>query len=293
MTDAAEASAVRPGPWRKVRKFALRVLVMVVVGYALMVGLLAGCQSRLVYHPSNEQYQTPDDAGLTFEDVHLETDDGVKIHGWWTPARKPRGTALFFHGNAGNITHRVETLAILNRLRLNTLIIDYRGYGTSEGSPSEEGTYKDAEAAWDYLTKTRGIPAEHIVIHGRSLGGGVAVYLAEEHTPAALIAESTFTSIPDVAARMFPFLPVRWVCRIKYNSAERIAHVKCPVLVVHSPADEVIHYDFGKKLYAAAGQPKQFLEISGGHNDSRASQQRYTTALDIFLAAHLPPDRNP
>lgn len=249
-------------------------------------------QSRLVYYPTRKLEDTPADWNLTYEDVWLKASDGVKIHGWYVPAAKPRGTLLFFHGNGGNISHRIETLEIFNRLGLNVLIVDYRGYGLSEGKPSEDGTYRDAEAAWDYLTQQKAVPPENIILFGRSLGGAVAVYLAEKKHPAGLIVESTFTSIPDVGAKMFPFLPIRWLCRIKYDSAARIANVGCPVLSIHSPDDDIIRYEFGRALFDKAVEPKRFLEIEGSHNEGfLCSIIAYQNGLDEFIRQCLPGSR--
>ncbi|HPN84655.1 MAG TPA: alpha/beta hydrolase, partial [Victivallales bacterium] len=161
---------------------------------------------------------------------------------------------------------RLHSIQVFNKMRCNVLIFDYRGYGRSEGSPSEKGTYLDADAAYDYLMK-KGIPEKEIIIFGRSLGGAVAVDLASRNNPSALIIESTFSSIPDMAAKLYPFLPARLLCVIKYDSLMKIEKIKCPLLVVHSPHDEIIPFEMGRKIYEKAKEPKRFLEIIGSHNE--------------------------
>ena len=227
---------------------------------------------------------------MDYEDVSLTTSDGVKLHGWFVPATaEPKGTVLMFHGNAGNISHRLETIAIFHELGYNAMIIDYRGYGRSEGSPGEEGTYRDAEAAWTYLTRKRKIEADRIVLFGRSLGAAVAAWLAVEKHSAGLILESAFTSVPDRGAEMYKFLPVRLLARINYDTLGRIDKLRCGLLVIHSRDDEIIPYHHGEQLFEAAKQPKRFQEISGGHNNGFiTSGSIYKNALAEFLSESIP-----
>jgi len=173
---------------------------------------------------------------------------------------------------------------------LSVLIVDYRGYGQSEGRISEQGTYLDAEAAWRYLVEQRGVSPEEIIIFGRSLGGGVATWLAGVHPPRALILESTFTSVPDIGAGQFPFVPVRWLARIHYNSLERLRQIHVPVLIIHSPDDTTIPYSHGERLFEAANEPKEFLEIQGGHNEGFIiSGNHYQAGIDAFIKKHARP----
>jgi fermentation-respiration switch protein FrsA (DUF1100 family) len=212
----------------------------------------------------------------------------MRLDGWFVPAEHPRGVLLFFHGNAGNISHRLGSLQIFHDLGLSTFIFDYRGYGRSEGKVSEQGTYRDGEAAWRYLTVERGIPNDSIVYFGRSLGASIAAHLAMKQAPAALILESAFTSVPDVGARAYPFLPVRWLARFQYDTQEYLQSVSAPVLIIHSPQDEVIPFKFGRALFASANEPKQFLEIRGGHNEGfQLSGRVYIDGIDEFLRVHL------
>ena len=241
----------------------------VVLAYAAILLLVFVFQPRLVYFPQVERdlAVTPRAIGLGYEDVSLQTTDGVVLHSWWVPARQPRGAVLLMHGNAGNISHRLGYLTMFNRLGYSVLLFDYRGYGKSSGSPGEAGTYRDAEAAWRHLTESRQFAARDIVIVGESLGGGVATWLAEQHPPRALVLASTFTSVPDLGARVYPWLPVRLLARIEYGNLSRIGKIEAPVMIAHSRHDEIIPYAHGEALFAAAREPRQFLELSGGHND--------------------------
>jgi len=260
---------------------------ILLAGFGLILGGLFLFQSRLVYFPMSKMDGSPEDMGLSYEDVRLTASDGVELHGWFVPAEGARGVVLFCHGNAGNISHRLETMALIHGLGLSVFIFDYRGYGQSEGKPSEEGTYKDAWAAWQYLTRDRDMAPKDIVVWGRSLGGPIAAWLAREATPGALILESTFTSIPDIGAKLYPFLPVRLIARIGYNTGEYVSNVKCPVLVVHSPQDRLVYFEFGCRLFEAAPEPKEFLKITGDHNNGfLVSGAIYRDGVDAFLKRH-------
>lgn len=263
------------------------ILLLVVGLYLGITALLFFFQNRLIYFPLRHLALTPAAKGLTYETVRFEAADGVKLTGWFVPAEPARGTVLFFHGNAGNISHRLESIEVFHRLGLNTFIIDYRGYGQSEGSPSEQGTYLDAEAAWRYLIDEREISPDKIIFFGRSLGGGVAAWLAEKHPPALLILESTFTSVPDLAAQLYPFLPVRLLARVHYNTLERLSQIKAPILIGHSLDDKVIPYNHGRRLFAAAPEPKGFLELHGRHNDGFMVSRNYESSLEAFISRYL------
>lgn len=259
--------------------------------YGLILLILFVFQPRLLYYPnlpSHEIAATPEDIGLSYEPVAIVTEDQVRLDGWFIPEQDARGVLLFFHGNAGNISHRLDSLKIFNDLRLSVFIFDYRGYGRSEGRPSEQGTYREAEAAWHYLTEQRRVPPHDIVLFGRSLGAAVAAQLASRRTPKALILESAFTSVPDLAAELYPFLPARWLARFRYSTEDYLGSVDCPVLIVHGRDDEIIPYPHGAHLFAAAKEPKRFLEIRGSHNEGfLLSGQHYVKGLDAFITAHL------
>lgn len=266
----------------------LTTLLILGGGYLAVVALAFALQDRLLYVPARQLVTTPDRHGLSYETVHVDTEDGERLHGWWMPARDARGTLLFLHGNAGNISGRIESIRQFHRLGLNVLIVDYRGYGESTGSPSEEGLYRDTDAAWRHLTETRGIDPLRIVVFGRSLGAGPGTWLATRHRPGALILESPFTSVPDIAAHHYPWLPVRLLVRMQFDNLGRIDRIEAPLLTIHSPDDRVIPFAHGRQVFAAAHEPKQFLEIDGGHNDGfLISEERYLPAVDRFLHQHL------
>lgn len=266
-------------------------LTLVALGLLLLNGMMFLQQPAMVFYPLDTLDQTPEDWGLEYQDVWLETEDGVRLHGWYLPHPEARQVLLFFHGNAGNISHRRESLEIFHRLGLGTLIIDYRGYGRSEGRPTEQGLYADARAAWQWLTVQRGFDPGQILLFGRSLGGVVATRLASEVQPRGLIVESAFTSARDVGRKFFPLLSWLVVLRYDFDAEEWIRKVRCPVLVLHSPQDEIIPYELGEKLFQAANEPKRFFRLRGGHNDGfLRSQPEYERVLSDFIRRlSLPP----
>ena len=267
----------------------LTLLLAMGGGYLAVVGLAYAFQDQLLYFPSSRLLTTPDRYGLAYDAVHVDTEDGERLHGWWIPADDARGTLLFFHGNAGNISGRLENVQQFHQLGLNVLIVDYRGYGKSTGSPSEEGLYRDAEAMWQHLVAERDIDPSQIIIFGRSLGGGPATWLATQRGAGALILESAFTSVPDMAAHHYPWLPARQLTTTQFNNRERIGRVDAPLLAIHSRGDEVAPFEHGRELFDAAREPKQFLKIDGGHNDGfLVSADRYLRTIDQFLREHLP-----
>ena len=264
------------------------IIFIIITVWILLSALLYIFQPKFVYFPFDKLETTPKAVNLDFENVLIKTEDNVNLHGWYVQHNSPKATLLFFHGNGGNISHRLDSLVIFKQLGLSTLIIDYRGYGQSEGITSEQGTYKDAKAAWGYLLNDKKLSEKDIIIFGRSLGAAVAAWLASQHTPRALILESAFTSIADIGKHYYPYLPTRLLVRIKYPTVQYIKNVNCPVLITHSPTDEIIPYKFGKKLFAIANEPKSFLEIVGGHNEGFiVSGNIYTNGLKEFLSTVL------
>lgn len=270
--------------------------------YGGLVLYLFAAQSSLIYFPdlpTRTVEATPAAIGLPFEALTLPTEDGEQLSGWYIPAREPRATLLYLHGNGGNIGHRLDPIAVFNRIGLDVLIIDYRGYGDSTGRPSEEGTYADALAAWRFLTVTRGIPPQRIVLFGESLGGAVAAWLAAREQPAGLMLYASFTSVPDMAQALYPLLPARWLARYRYDTRAALADGASPLLILHSRDDELIPFSHGEALLAAARAPKGLVELEGGHNDALlVSRERYAAAVDRFLRdvvdpAGAPPEAAP
>jgi hypothetical protein len=242
-----------------------------------------------LYFPIRSVDVTPHGLGLAFDEAAFVAADGVQLQGWYVPAAEADApVVLFFNGNGGNIGHRLEKLAVLHQLGLSVLLFDYRGYGASSGRPSEKGLYADGEAAYRYLRDVRKVPRERIIAHGESLGGAVAIELASRLPVGAVIFESSFTSVADMARRMFPFLPVGLLVRQRYDSLSRIARVKAPVLVMHSPQDDIVPYEQGRLLFEAAPQPKAFAELRGDHNNGfLESGAAYSEAIRDFLARHI------
>jgi fermentation-respiration switch protein FrsA (DUF1100 family) len=293
------------------------VLISVAIAYGAVLALVFLFQSRLVYYPEigREVAATPKSYGLQFDQVEIRTSDGETLQAWWVPATDARATVLFFHGNAGNISHRLDYLLMFNRLRFSTLIVDYRGYGKSTGSPSEEGTYRDAEAAWNYLRDMRQAKPRDVVIAGESLGGAVAAWLAAylgtdavpargkeapipfsppesgwgaREVPRAVLLFSTFTSATDLGAEIYWFLPVRLISRVGYENLENLARIRAPVFIAHSRQDDVVPFTHGKKLFDSANEPKTFLEMSGGHNEGFIfTRPEWVAQLAAFLDRHV------
>jgi fermentation-respiration switch protein FrsA (DUF1100 family) len=266
----------------------LLIALLLWCAFALYVFLM---QPRLLYYPEmpgRELSATPADIGLDYESVRLTTRDGVQLSGWFVPHPRDRATLLFLHGNAGNISHRLDSIRLFHDLGLAVFIIDYRGYGESGGRPTEEGTYRDAATAWEYLVGQRHLAPGEIVVFGRSLGGAIAADLASRTQPAALFLESTFVSVPDMAATLYPWLPVHWLSRYRYDTGAKLASISAPLLIAHSADDEIIPYAQGRRLFDLAREPKQFLELRGGHNGGfLVKREGYTRAIDAFLKKYL------
>ena len=260
------------------------------LGYVALLLNFYFNQADMLYlpdYPGAGSDATPFDVGLEYQAVAFKTEDGVQLDAWLVPAESTRGVVLICHGNAGTISNRLSTLKLFNQLGFSSFIFDYRGYGRSQGETSEAGTYLDAEAAWRYL-RQQGFAEDEIVIFGRSLGGAVAANLARQHAPAALILESSFTSVPDVAAELYPLFPVRWLSRFRYDTLDYLQSITAPTLVVHSRQDGIIPFSHGQRLFAAATEPKQFIELSGGHNDAIfVSKVVYRQGLDRFFNQYI------
>ncbi|MCH7821892.1 MAG: alpha/beta hydrolase [Proteobacteria bacterium] len=264
----------------------MKFIYVVIAGYGLLIVFVYLMQGRMLYlpdMPGRTLTMTPIDVGMDYEDVSIETADGVTLHGWFVAGQSSR-VLLFFHGNAGNISHRLDSIRLFRNLGLSVLIIDYRGYGQSGGKITESGTYRDADAAWRYLLEDRGLSASDIVIFGRSLGASVASRLAAQHRPLALIVESSFTSIPDIAQELYPWLPARWMSRYSHATREYVRDVHCPLLVVHSRNDDIIPFHHGEAIFASANEPRTLLALRGTHNDAfLRDENTYMEGLRTFL----------
>ncbi len=252
----------------------LRFLGMAVLiggGTLLALGFL---EEKFAFYPSRAIEITPDAVGLRHEEVRLEAADGQRIAGWWLPAAEPLATVLFLHGNAGNISHRLHHLMLLHAADLSVLIIDYRGYGESSGSPTEEGLYLDADAAWEHLTESKGIDPARIALYGESIGCVPALHLAREirragrPDPGALVLEGAFTSALEMGRRVFPFLPLRLILSMKMDNLSTVAEVDAPMLFIHGSNDEIVPIRMARRVFdASPARLKEFHEVRGGmHN---------------------------
>ena len=266
---------------RRVLRLAARVLVGLVIAGALLLVF----EKKLIYFPTRAHDATPAGLGLAHEEVELVAGDGVRLHGWFLPAKGSRLTVLLFHGNAGNISHRLDRALLMQlRLKVDTFLLDYRGYGRSEGSPDEAGTYEDARAAYRWLA-ARGTSPERLVLFGESLGSAVATQLATEVASRALVLESPFTSVPDMARAVYPFLPLWPFVRTRYDTLSKIGALRVPLLILHGERDEVVPFAQGRRVFEAAPEPKRFYAIRGaGHNDTYVvGGDAYWQALSDFM----------
>jgi fermentation-respiration switch protein FrsA (DUF1100 family) len=263
-------------------EYAMKTLFLLAILFFFVL-FLRFIERKNLYFPLREIEATPQNIGLDYEDINLTTKDGVRIAGWFIPSEKARATVLFFHGNGGNISHRLEKIKMLNDLNVNVFIFDYRGYGESSGSPSENGLYADAEAAYDLLVNKRKIVPLRIIAYGESLGGAVAVYLAGKREVGGIIMESTFTSVHDMARRLLPFFPT-FLLKSRFDSLGKIKEIGVPKLILHSRDDEIVPLELGNILHREAAGPKEFVELRGGHNDAfLVSQEVFIAAIDSFV----------
>lgn len=256
---------------RSIIRRILRFIVPVFLGIAAGTALMVLFEEKLIYFPYKypDGNWQPETYGLKAEDCFFTTSDGLKLHGWFFRVDNPRATMLWCHGNAGNITHRLDNIQKLLPLGINVFIFDYRGYGRSEGEPSEEGLYADARAAYDFLTGEKSIRSDSIVVFGRSIGSVVAVDLAAERPCRGLILESSFPSAKAMARELFPFLPLHLFLRSRFDADSKIARIKVPILFIHGIEDRTVPIHLGKQLFERANQPKTFYEIRGAdHNDT-------------------------
>lgn len=282
-----------------------------IVALVLLWGGLRWFERLNLYIPSREHYAHPGTYGMPYEDVTFTASDGTRLHGWYIDAAVsdtrahvindpplPRTAALrsgksgppvvvFFHGNAGNISHRIQQLRIFRGMAASIFIFDYRGYGKSTGWPSENGTYLDGVAAVEYLEKVRNISWENIFYFGHSLGSAVALETALRRPPRGLILSSPFTSTADMGKIVFPFLPVEWLVSYRYANLKKIGGLSAPLLLMHSKADDIVPYWMGEKVFGAAHEPKTFVETLGDHNEGFLETPYYGSKMREFISGHM------
>lgn len=261
-------------------------------GYIGLCGLVYKHQDRLIYFPDDYIGADPASANLTYEEFSVDVSPEVTVHGWIvTSADENAPWILQFHGNAGNIANRVDHLRLFHELGFNGVLFDYRGYGKSSGEPSEKGLIEDGLAVVKYLEEVRGVDPRFLIYWGESLGGGVASQVALKKPPRALILKSTFTSVPDLAADVYPFLPVRLLAKTRFDTKEAVPTFLFPKLIIHGQADTIIPIQHGQTLYQLCLEPKTFFAASGGHNTSPMELgQEFKDTVKSFVTEAVPTD---
>lgn len=261
----------------------MRVFLIILIGLSLIFAYVKYIEHKGIYYPVKEISLYPSSAGMSFKDIYITTEDNVRINSWFISNQKAKYTLLFFHGNAGNIGDRLDKLQLLYQAGLNIFIIDYRGFGKSQGRPSEHGFYRDAFKAYDYLINTVGISPDHVILYGESLGSAIAMDLAFHKKVKALILEGAFSSGRDMAVRFYPFLP-RFIFSNSFDSLTKVKEINAPKLFIHSLNDEIVPFNLAKKLYNNAEGPKEFLETRGDHNSTfLISREVYISSISAFI----------
>jgi len=277
-----------PLPARRVTHWLRQVTVAIIISVLVWFVMIMILEDQMIYFPAKypEGYWEPEEYGVAVEDCYFDTEDGVRLHGWFCASEAARLTLLWCHGNAGNISHRLDIIKNLHALGINIFIFDYRGYGKSEGEPDEEGIYRDGVAAYEYLVKKREIHPDSIVLFGESLGTAVAVDLAVKRNIRALVLQSAFTNAKDMAVRMFPIPVPPFIIHSKFDSIDKIRQVRVPVFFIHGDDDTIVPVELGRKLFDAANEPKEFYQIAGAdHNDTHlVAGKEYYRRIGAFLA---------
>jgi fermentation-respiration switch protein FrsA (DUF1100 family) len=261
----------------------LKVILYIAAGCVLIFGYAKYIEKRSVFFPEKKIEFTPASLNITFEDVNITTPDKFKINGWFIPRNNAKRTVLFCHGNAGNIGDRLDKINMFQEIGFNVLIFDYRGYGRSQGRPSEKGLYLDTRAAYEYLLNERKIIPDEIILYGESLGNAAVIDLASKRQVKAVILEGAFSSGKDMAGTLYPFIPAFLFSDI-FNSIQKIKKINAPKLFLHSVDDEIVPYKIAKKLFESAQEPKYFVELNGSHNDAfLESKDKYLSAIISFI----------
>jgi len=274
--------------WKRTGKFILRRWLLIAM-LAFVIGVIMTphkLERFFLYFPTQHLRYDPNAVGLDFQDINPVTEDNVKLHGWFVPCEDSNKTVLILHGNGGNIGDRISYLKMFHDLGVNVLIIDYRGYGRSEGKPFEEGLYRDARAAYDWWAGKRRQSDGNLILFGESLGGAVAVHLASEVSPSGLILQSTFTSAWDMAKTMFPIGLLQPLINVHFNSADAITRITCPKLFIHGDRDKTVPFRLGRELFDLAPDPKFFYPVpEADHNDLLfIAGSEYAQQLKLFLS---------
>jgi len=264
-------------------KILLRIIVIFALGMAGIVGYMVSFEADYIYAPERELARNPTAVGLNFRTEHLKTSDSVNLSAWYMPKANARFTLLHLHGNGGNMSSRLKQYRRWHDMGLAVLAIDYRGYGESEGTPSEAGLYADAQAAWKLLTVTYGIPSQHIIIAGRSLGCAVAAHLATTVKPAGLALEVPFSNLPDMSAAYYPWLPLRWFVHSQFDVETAVRSNHAPLLVISATADKIIPAGMAERVYESANAAAK-SKPSAASNTSESTQKTPPHAIHSILS---------
>ena len=261
----------------------MKILIYLLAAVIAAFFYIRYLEKKAVFYPFKEITSVPDDIGIGYEDIYFKTEDGVKLNGWFVKASEDAPVMIFFHGNAGNISGRLGRIDVFHRMGISVFIIDYRGFGLSEGVPTEQGMYLDAQAAFDYLNTREDVDQSKVFVYGVSLGGAAAVDLASKREVNGLIIDSSFSSGADMAKIIFPGVP-SFLIRTKMDNLNKIRNIKAPKLIIHSTEDRTVPYELGRKLFDAASEPKKFLKIVGNHNESFFDDlEKNILAIELFL----------
>lgn len=262
----------------------MSIILTIIAVYLLLLLFMYLFQSKLIFLPSTEFVITPKEAGILAEDVWVETEDGERLHGWFFPNDSAKYVVIFSHGNAGNISNRIDIAKFLNESGLGVFLYDYRGYGQSSGQPDEEGLYRDIEAVVDYIKNEKDYSEQQIILYGRSLGGAIASYAATKYNVGGLVIDSTFKNLKSMVSELYPFVPVV-LAKYSFPNELYLRNIRdIPVMVMHSPNDTLIDISHGKYLYQIVAEPKKFVELRGGHNDNfHSSVNIYNQHWSEFL----------
>jgi uncharacterized protein len=246
----------------------ISILIAIAGGYCIILLFMFLFQNHLLFMPTSGFMQTPESAGLEAEDIWVVTEDGVKLHAWYFPHEESDRVIVLSHGNAGNISYRLDIAGTLLKAGAAVLMYDYRGYGQSEGRPSEEGLYKDISAVIEYLKTEKGYPDRKVYMYGRSLGAAVAAYAATKYDLGGLVLDSAFKNLRAMIQDVYPFVPSS-LARYEFPTEKYLRQLQgMPVMIMHSPNDEIVGFHNSQYLYEIANEPKQFVELRGGHNDN-------------------------
>lgn len=272
--------------WKEKLKSGLKIAAYVAVGYLLVIGLMTILQNNLIFHPSTFMVDTPETLGVPWSEHYVPAEDGIDLHGWLLENSDADYTVIFSHGNAGNISGRLSIAKTIYDAGASVFLYDYRGYGQSDGSPTEKSLYRDADALISYLNREADISSEQMIFYGRSLGGTVAAYMASERNGAGLVLDSSFINLKTIAKDVMPIIPT-FLIQATFPTDEFLKKSSgTPLMIMHSVEDDLIGFHHGEKLYEIADQPKTFVELRGGHNDSfHVSKDSYEAGWENFIEA--------